>query len=126
MAIEEPTTLELTKVQLDIDEDDHADDARLPAIVAAVNVVVRGLPVAEGITGETTSDPDADPPVVAAPWPAGVRLGATMLAARLWKRRNSPAGVEAIGTDGPLYVRRNDPDIAMLLGLGDYGKPAVG
>lgn len=124
MAIEEPTTLDLVKVQLGIGDND--DDGRLQPIVDAVNRVVRRLPVAEGITGET-GDPDADPPVPADPWPADVRQGATMLASRLWKRKNSPAGVEALGTDGPLYVRRNDPDIAMLLQIGDdWSKPAVG
>lgn len=123
MAIEEPTTLDLVKVQLKIDDND--DDARLEPIVAAVNVVVRRLPVAQGITGET-GDPAADPPIPANAWPADVRQGATLLAARLWKRKNSPAGVEAFGADGAVYVRRNDPDIAMLLQLGDYAKPLVG
>lgn len=124
MAIEEPTSLALVKVQLDIDDTD--DDTRLTAIVGAVNVFVRRLPVAEGITGQTVADPDADPPVLALPWPTDVRQGATMLASRLWKRKNSPAGVEVVGTDGPLYVRRNDPDIAMLLQLGEWAAPAVG
>lgn len=125
MATEEPTTLELVKVQLDIDAEDTDDDVRLGPIVAAVNRVIRRLPVAEGITG-TIADPEADPPVEADSWPDDVRQGATMLASRLWKRKNSPAGVEALGTDGPLYVRRNDPDIAMLLQLGDWSEPSVG
>lgn len=124
MAIEEPTSLDLVKVQLGIDDTD--DDTRLEAIVDAVNVVVRRLPVAEGITGDTVGDPDADPPVMPSPWPLDVRQGATMLAARLYRRKNSPMGVEQIGGDGAIYVRRNDPDIAMLLQLGDdWAKPGV-
>lgn len=59
-------------------------------------------------------------------WPAHVVRGLNMLAARLVRRRNSPAGVEAAGELGPLYVQRNDPDVAMLLGLGAYTRPAVG
>jgi hypothetical protein len=126
VAIEEPTTLELVKLQLKIADDDPTDDDRLEPIVAAVNVRVRRFPIAQGITGETDNDPNADPPVVASPWPPDIRQGATLLAARLWKRKNSPAGVEAFGAEGAVYVRRNDPDIALLLDLGDYAKPSVG
>lgn len=59
-------------------------------------------------------------------WTPNVTRGLNMLAARLIRRRNSPAGVEAAGELGPLYVQRNDPDVAMLLGLGTYTRPAVG
>lgn len=52
--------------------------------------------------------------------------GATMLAARVFRRRNSPAGVEALGDLGPVYVSRNDPDLAMMLGLANYRRPVVG
>lgn len=59
-------------------------------------------------------------------WPADIDLGAAMLAARLHRRRNSPAGVEAFNDMGAVYVSRRDPDIAMLLGLGDWIRPKVG
>ncbi|QFG13038.1 head-to-tail adaptor [Gordonia phage Schiebs] len=59
-------------------------------------------------------------------WPANVAEGATMLAARLHRRRNSPSGVESFGELGPVYVQRNDPDVAMLLGLGAWTPPRVG
>jgi hypothetical protein len=62
----------------------------------------------------------------AQPWPARHVLGATMLAGRLWRRRNSPAGVESFAGDAAVYVSRNDPDVAQLLGLGAYAPPAVG
>lgn len=55
-----------------------------------------------------------------------IRFGALMLAARVFRRRNSPAGVEALGEMGPVYVSRNDPDLAMMLGLGNYRRPVVG
>lgn len=67
-----------------------------------------------------------DPPANGAPWPKNLAHGATMLAARVWRRRNTPSGVEAFGELGPVYVQRNDPDIAILLGLGNYMRPAVG
>jgi len=58
--------------------------------------------------------------------PYSTALGATMLAARLWRRRNSPEGVAGFATDSPVYVQRNDPDIGMLLGLGNHAPPVVG
>lgn len=55
-----------------------------------------------------------------------VKFGAMMLAARVYRRRNSPSGVEALGELGPVYVSRNDPDLTMMLGLGTYRSPVVG
>lgn len=93
-------------------------DARLDAVVdeisAAVNEYVRPLPVAE------LDGPDPEE------WPSRVVLGADMLAARLVRRRNSPAGVEAFADAGAVYVQRNDPDVAQLLELGTYAGPMVG
>lgn len=110
---EGPTTLALVKAHLAMT--DSRDDARVQAIVDAVNRVVRCWPA-------------STPAVDAADWsgaPDAVE-GATMLAARLWRRKGSPAGVEAMGTLGATYVMRNDPDIAMLLQLGPYAGPQVG
>lgn len=92
---------------------DTADDVFVGAVAAAVNVKVRRWPVAARAAdlGE---------------WPADVTEGAMMLAARLYRRRNSASGVEAFGAEGVLYVRRNDPDIALLLELGEYAGPQVG
>lgn len=58
--------------------------------------------------------------------PEAVALGATMLAARLYRRRNTPEGVATFTNDGAVYVSRNDPDVALLLGLGAYSGPVVG
>lgn len=86
-----------------------ADDGLAPVVVAVNALVAKWRPAdAQGH------------------WTAEVATGATMLAARVWRRRNSPAGVETFGEMGPLYVQRNDPDIAMLLGLGNYLAPRVG
>jgi hypothetical protein len=108
-----PTSRALVKVQLSIAADDTRDDDRLDAIVAAVNNLVRGMRVSEAAVGATE-------------WPAKIVQGATMLAARLFRRKNSPAGVEAFGQLGGAYVMRNDPDIAQLLQLGTYQSPQIG
>lgn len=102
-----------------------ADDARRPELhgtCLAVNDVVRSLPVAE-LTG---TDPDTGDPVVE-DWPARVVEGANMLVKRMWRRRDTPAGVQQIGDDGSaLYVARSDPDVSFYLQLGAYEKPSVG
>lgn len=98
---------------------DSDDDARLSVIVPAVEAVVRKLPVCQEF--------NTDPKLVG--WPASacdIQLGATMLAARLLRRHDSPEGVSAFSETGPVYIQRNDPDIALLLQLGDYAKPSVG
>lgn len=59
-------------------------------------------------------------------WGRDVVLGAVMLASRLHRRRNSPAGVETFNELGAVYVSRRDPDVAMLLGLGEWTRPEVG
>lgn len=59
-------------------------------------------------------------------WTEDVKTGAVLLTSRLWRRRQSPAGVEAFGDLGAVYVSRTDPDVAQLLGLGRWQPPAVG
>lgn len=58
-------------------------------------------------------------------WKPHHHLGATMLAARLYRRKDSPGGVAQFGMEGASYVSGNWPDIAMLLGAGNYavGRP---
>lgn len=58
-------------------------------------------------------------------WPATADQGATMLAARMYRRRNTPSGVEAM-TDQVVYVPRRDSDVDQLLRVGSYQLPAVG
>lgn len=109
-----PATLEGAKRAANVDPLDPAEDSTFTPVVEAVNALVRGWPVSQ-----LTAD-------VPEPWPANVEHGANMLAARLWRRKDSPSGVAAFGAEGPFYVQRNDPDVAMLLGLGAYAPPAVG
>lgn len=106
-----PVTLASLKSRLGLT--DSRDDEFVGNVVAAVNSKVRIFPIARRAVGL-----DA--------WPGDITEGALMLAARLFRRRNSASGVEAFGAEGILYVRRSDPDIAMLLELGEYQPPAVG
>lgn len=70
----------------------------------------------------TPDDADDTAPAVE-DWPADLYRGAVMLAARLYRRKNSPdATIAAEGEFGPMYVTRNDPDIAMLLRFGRWGE----
>lgn len=86
------------------------DFEELEVTVAAVNAVVRRwhVPRANGS------------------WRDDHVLGAEMLARRLWRRRNSPEGVATFTSDGAVYVQRNDPDVALLLQLGQHAPPVVG
>lgn len=92
---------------------DATDDTRIDEVVAAVNSLVRTWPC-------SAASVDADE------FTANVTEGATMLAGRLFRRRESPAGVAAFGELGPVYVMRNDPDVAMLLNLGGWSRPQLG
>lgn len=108
-----PASVDGVKVHLGVT--DARDDVRLASIVAAVNAKVRRWPCAEPAQGllDWTGVED-------------VVEGANLLASRLFRRKNSPAGVEAFGADGLAYVQRSDPDVAMMLGLGPWQGPAVG
>lgn len=106
------TTVELVRAYLALEEDGAAaDETYLAATVSAVVSRVESW---------------LEPLAVDAEWPDHVRHGATMLAARVWKRRGTPSGVETQGDFGAFYVQRTDPDIAMLLGLGNHMTPKVG
>lgn len=98
---------------------DAGELARLDGIVAAVNGFVRDLPIADRVNLDTQDAADD------AGWPYQVVEGALMLAGRLWRRKDTPGGVAVLGDGGPVYVRRNDPDVALLLQLGEHGAPAV-
>lgn len=107
-----PTSRDAVKAHLRITDD--RDDVSIDGKVDAVNRAVRSWPVSTAAVDQ-------------AEWPADIAEGATMLAARLFRRRNSPAGVEQFaGAPSPAYVMRNDPDVAMLLKLGNHTPPQVG
>jgi hypothetical protein len=89
------------------------DQQAIQLYVDATNEWVRGLPIADTARGAES-------------WPFRIQLGATMLTARLWRRRDTVGGVEVFGDGGIAYVRRTDPDIADLLELGESTRPSVG
>jgi hypothetical protein len=62
----------------------------------------------------------------AAGWAAHHVLGATMLATRLERRKDSPGGLAQFGLEGAAYVAGNWADVAMLLGVGNYAVGRVG
>lgn len=103
-----PATVELVTAQLSLTSD---PDALVTQAVNAANAWVRRQRVAD---------------ISAEAWPDDIELGTVMLAARLYRRRNSPDGVQAMTDAGAAYVARSDPDIAMLLQVGAYARPAVG
>jgi hypothetical protein len=87
-----------------------ADEADAAPAVAAVNSLVRGW---------LSPAPDGE-------WAPHHTYGATLLAARFYRRKDSPAGFQLQGMEAAAYVSRNDPDVAQLLGLGSYAPPRVG
>jgi hypothetical protein len=107
----EPTSTEVVAATFGLVDLTPAETLRLDGIVDAVNDYVRGLPKAERARGSLI-------------WPASIVEGSTMLAGRLWLRKDTPGGVFAVtGGTVPIFVHRQDPDIALLLDLGDYAKP---
>lgn len=101
-----PTSAAAVAEQLSWSDRSEQALAKLDATVAAVNALV--------------------PIIARRTEPELIALGATMLAARLYRRRNSPEGVATFTQDGAVYVQKNDPDVAMLLGLGSWAPPVVG
>lgn len=55
-----------------------------------------------------------------------VRHGALLLAARLFARKGSPAGLATYGEFGPAAVLRLDPDVERLLRVGRHARPVAG
>lgn len=66
-------------------------------------------------TGGQTFDPDAE-----------TLQGAVMFAARAYRRRASPTGVQSFGDAGVSYISRWDADIDRALQTGAFTPPAVG
>lgn len=93
-----------------------ADDDLLAAVCAAVNGWVGRLPWVQAEAAAAT------PPGT---WPATAEQGAVMLAARLFRRRNTPSGVEAM-SDAVVYMPRRDSDVDQLLRVGAYQMPSIG
>lgn len=59
------------------------------------------------------------------PWTDDIRLGATMLTARFYRRRNSPSGIDTVTDAGAIYLPRRDADVDTLLLLNEYNRAAI-
>ena len=90
-------------------DDLGSDPDALAVVVAAVNAWVDTLPA-------STLGPGGG-------WPDYMTAGAVMLAARIYRRRNSPNGIESMTDLATTYVTRYDPDISRMLRL---SMPVVG
>lgn len=91
-----------------------------PEVAEAVDAVVSLVP--------TWLDPrgDLDPATGRRAWAKHQQYGGKLLAARLYRLRDTPGGGMAeFGVDSAGYVQSNWQDIAMLLDLGKYavGRP---
>lgn len=100
----------------DADQPYSPDDEHVELVVATVNDYVDRLPSVPRISGTDGSTS----------WAPSAKFGAILLAARLVRRRNSPAGIESFTADGATYITRHDPDIAMMLRVGRQAAPKVG
>lgn len=96
------------------------EDAVFDVVVAAVKSTVGRLP---GIDVNVADNPDG---TTSTTWADSTVTGALMLGARLYRRRNSPNGIEAFTEGGAAYVSRYDPDVARLLHVDGFTPPAVG
>ena len=97
---------------------DTADDDILTECCAAVEPQVqRARP--------DMYTPDGDPPVDVYMPDAEVYKAAGMLAAKLYRRRNSPGGVESFG-DNVLYPARWDREIDLALRSASFRIPTTG
>lgn len=103
------------KTWLRLAPDDATDNDILAEVVAATNSWVAASAYVREL--DSVMWPDT--------WPDDVTQGAVMLAARLYRRRNTPGGIEAM--DGAaVYVPRRDSDVDRLLHMGAWAPPRVG
>ena len=117
------------KEQLRLPATDTGDDDLVTRCSAAVEPQVeRARSDAWKIYDPDMPNPPDPPPPG---WPrvfepdAETYQAAVMLAARLFRRRNSPGGVETFG-ESVTYVSRYDPEIARALRTGLWALPGVG
>lgn len=116
------------KRQLALDDADTDDDVLIqacidstePEVCRARPDTVNPVPPPASRRRPTTTALTTTP----ADYPDAYR-GAVMMAARLVRRRNSPAGIESFG-ESVTYVAAYDPDLDRFLRRGRYRLPGVG
>lgn len=110
-----------------------ADDTPTPAIAEALATKAAAWVKLAGGPDEAMRDCASAvhalvsrlPVGAATPWADDTTLGAVMLTARLHRRRNSAAGIEAMTELGATYVSRYDNDIARLLRIDSFQTPVA-
>jgi hypothetical protein len=106
------------KSWLRINNEDASDDALILAACAQTE------PYVQRCRGEwMLADPD-DAATMRYQPDSETYQGARMYAAREYRRRNSPAGIEVFG-DTTSFVTRYDPDIDRALQTGAYARPVI-
>ena len=103
-----PATLEGTLAHLSLAADEPSGS--VAAAVGAVNALVAGW---------LAPAPDGE-------WAPHHRYGANLLAARTWRRKDSPGGQLQFGLEAPTFISSNWPDIAMYLQMGGNAPKRVG
>lgn len=98
--------------------DSTANAEHLEAVVLAVTDTIDALPDAPRLPDDKDGTPGG--------WAPRTVQAATMLGARLYRRRNSANGIEAIVDGGASYVARWDSDISRMLRIDGYTRPVIG
>jgi hypothetical protein len=92
------------------------EDQQALEVLEAVNSLVPTFAVPRGVVDEDGTRT----------WAKHQRTGATLLAARLERRKDSPGGLATFGIEGGAYVQGNWADVAMMLGIGPYSVGRTG
>jgi hypothetical protein len=107
-----PTTVDRLKTHLGLSGARQVDEDAMQDAVDAANDLVAAL--------RTDLDPiDPHPSQDPVVWPPRVDEAATLQAARLYGRRGSVQGVAAFADAGVSLLARLDPDVRVLLQLGE-------
>jgi hypothetical protein len=106
------------KSWLRLNNEDASDDALILAVCAQTE------PYVERCRPEWMLPDPADTTATKYQPDAETYQGARMYAARQYRRRNSPAGIEVFG-DVTSFVARYDPDIDRALQTGAYARPVI-
>lgn len=112
-----PTTVDRLTTHLGLTPGRPVDVAAMGDAVEAANDLVTALRA-----DLPAPDPHAQPPTTWADivWPARADEAATLEAARLYGRRGSVQGVAAFADAGVSLLARLDPDVRVLLELGEF------
>lgn len=80
----------------------------------------------EAVTAAAAEYVDRLPHVTPGAWDSPTRIGATMLAVRLYHSRSAPLGAAGADIAGGLVRATTDPEVGRLLRLGRYQTPRAG